>query len=112
MKNTNIFLPSLKEDISCFYDGPSFFNPDEYTKFLKILKPYEYRNIGQSRIKLIDKKSILSYILEKENLEDDKVNQEFLEKLKKCLPEGLCYENICTDSEYEALRKEFNITGA
>lgn len=109
MKNTNLFLPSLPDDTPCLYDGENFYNPDDYRKIVSVLYIKPNRNILKSKILAKEKKKLLSQIIENRNLKDDLIDKDFINKLKQILPDGLCYENICTDAEYELLKKEFNI---
>jgi hypothetical protein len=43
------------------------------------------------------------------NKQKDISDTMFLKRLKSCIPEGLAINEICTDSEYEALKAEFNL---
>ena len=108
MNNIKNILPSIPEDDFGIgtYREDVFFDPDGVQPLVDILYSMKNRKIKKGLIGRKEKKRILSNILEtQENILD--VN--FIMRLKKLLPEGLCYENICTDSEYESLKKEFNI---
>ena len=54
--------------------------------------------------KSISKKNLLLKILQSNSPSDG----DFLKKLKIALPNGIHFGYICTDSEYEALKREFD----
>lgn len=60
---------------------------------------------NKNKYSFLDKSKLLSQILLNNNISDEKVVQ----KLKKCLPNGKNRFLSYSDSEYELLKKEFNI---
>jgi hypothetical protein len=111
MGNIEQLLPVIKEDLNNIKIDSNWVDIDKskYEKILLIL----YSTKGQREIP--NKQKISSY-LKKQLLvnilnKNDSNNDLFLYKLKRILPEGLCTKEIMTDSEYEALKKEFSING-
>jgi hypothetical protein len=109
MENFDLLLPSIPEDYekSIEVDGTWFPDIKKYKSLMEIFyissTPKNLKNISISRV---EKKELLLKIL---LMQDDVLKESFLQRLKNFIPEGLCYENICTDSEYENLKKEFGL---
>jgi len=106
MENFELLLPVIPEDYEKIsIDGESFCDCEKYKDIIKVLYVKLNRNISKGVITPFVKKSFLLKILQKNNVYDIL----FHKKLKRCIPEGLDKNYICTDAEYEALKKEFDI---
>lgn len=107
MENFELLLPTIPEDYEKIkLDGLNFCNREKYKDILRIFYIKFERNIIEGKISRVEKKNILLKLLQ---LQKDILNSDFINKLKKCIPEGLDKNYICTDLEYELLKKEFNI---
>jgi len=108
MRDTELLLPAIPEDYNEVgtYRKENFFNPDEYRPIVDVLYIIREKEISIGRISRKEKKKQLSDILNKQKDISDTM---FLKRLKSCIPEGLAINEICTDSEYEALKAEFNL---
>lgn len=108
MENIENVLPAIPEDYdkSFTIDGKWFPDIQKYKPLMKVFYVKEKRNISDFKISRVTKKQLLLNILKNQN---NLLNNTFLLRLKQILTEGLCYSEICTDSEYELLKKEFKI---
>jgi len=107
--NIEKILPTIIEDFDRNHeiDGSWFPDIERYKSLMKVFYVKEKaRNLTDLKISKIEKKKVLLELLKSQA---DILNIDFINKLKQIFPEGLCYENICTDKEYEALIKEFNL---
>lgn len=86
-------------------------NTKEHSNYIDIFFPHgmtldrEIKNDYLSKYDDFKKSELLSHILKKYSLK----NESFVNKMKKILPNGLSYDYIITDKEYENLKMEFNI---
>lgn len=109
MEDIKFILPAIPEDYDSQYeiDGKWFPDLQKYKLLMKVLYvKTEPRKLLNLKISRVEKKRFLLNLLQ---LQKDILNSDFINKLKQILPDGLCYENICTDAEYELLKKEFDI---
>jgi len=108
MKNIDVLLPAIPEDCDEVgtYRKENFFNPDECRPIVDVLYITRKKEIAKGKISRKEKKKQLSDILNKQKDISDTM---FLKRLKSCIPEGLAMNEICTDSEYEALKAKFNL---
>ena len=107
MENIENILPAIPEDfIDTFVLDGGWMPDKKYKPLMLVFYKREKRDTKDSKISRVQKKKLLSNILE---TQETILDVNFIMRLKKLLPEGLCYENICTDTEYESLKKEFNI---
>lgn len=108
IEDFELLLPAIPEDYEKISTGGSWF-PDieRYKSLMKVFYVKEKaRNLTDLKIPRVEKKKVLFELLKSQA---DILNIDFINKLKQIFPEGLCYENICTDNEYKALKKEFNL---
>ena len=106
MENFKLLLPSIIEDYNeISFDGENFIeNIEKYKKILNIFYHQETRTLDIGSISSFNKKNMLLSILENNDIDDDI----FLSQLQQCIPFGLDMKHICTDEEYNDIKKIFH----
>jgi len=108
MENIERILPAIPEDFlsGIEIDGAWFPDIEKYKPLMKALYVSDKtRNLLNLKISRVQKKELLLKIFKSKK---DILSLEFISTLKTILPDGLCYRDICSDREYDALKKEFN----